>query len=73
MLPLFLVAIAADAPPPEQARFVPDRQALAVVRIVRPARISFEQPVAVEEGVLRTLTVRDLDGSLKTASLVEFY
>lgn len=56
--------------PPAGAKVAPERQARAVVRIVRPVRL---QDALREEGVLRSSVIRDEHGSDTPVSLIEFY
>jgi hypothetical protein len=67
---LLAVVLAGAASQPASAVY-PDRQARAVVRIVRPVKLRFD--VAPDEGVLRASRVRERDGSLSAARLIEFY
>jgi hypothetical protein len=57
-----------------QARVRQERQAQAVVRIVRPVRVRLNFNLAsTEESVLRSATVTDGGGTSRPASLIEFY
>lgn len=56
--------------PPPGAKVAPERQARAMVRIVRPVRL---EDALREEGVLRSSVVRDKQGSGTPLSLIEFY
>ena len=47
--------------------------AIATVRIVRAVEIRGERLEATEESVKRTTVVRDTDGTLRPATLIEFY
>lgn len=47
--------------------------ARATVRILRAAEIRIDRLAATEESILRRTSVRESDGSVRTASLVEFY
>ena len=68
---LLLAVIAADPPPVEPARAV--RRAQATVRIVRPARIALgAEPDTDVEAIVRQSQVRERDGALRPALLVEF-
>jgi hypothetical protein len=71
MLALFLAAVVAEAASRPPTTVYPDRQARAVVRIVRPAKLRFD--AAPDEGVVRFSKVRDGDGSVSAARLIEFY
>ena len=74
---MLLIALAAGlsaSSPAESAPLVPVRQAVAMVRVLRPARVELgegasggDQPAAVRETI-----IRDRDGSSKPAVLVEF-
>jgi len=70
MLSLLLAAALTEAPP--KAVAIPVQQARATVTIVRvsPVRFGFEPG---EFGRLRATKVRERDGTLRPASLVEFY
>ena len=46
---------------------------VAVVRIVRGAAIHVSEAKRFEGSVARDGTVRERDGSVRTASLIEFY
>ena len=73
MLPFLLLAVAADAPAAPAPRVSAAQPAQAVVRIVRGAAIRFSEAARFEESVAREATVRERDGSVRTASLIEFY
>lgn len=73
MLPLLLLAAAADAPNPPSPRLSAAQPAQAVVRIVRGAAIRFSKAERFEESLVREATVKERDGSVRTASLIEFY
>ena len=73
MLPFFLLAVAADAPAASSPRVSAAQPAQAVVRIVRGAAIRFSEAERFEEAVARKAAVRERDGSVRTASLIEFY
>jgi hypothetical protein len=73
MLPFFLLAAALDAPPGPSPRVSAAQPTQAVVRIVRGAEIRFSQVDRFEASVVREATVRERDGSVRTASLIEFY
>jgi hypothetical protein len=47
--------------------------ATATVRIVRAAEIRTDHLEATDESVKRTSVVREPDGTLRTATLIEFY
>jgi hypothetical protein len=65
-----LTAAALASPALQPAR--PARQAQAVVRIVRPARIHFGA-AKPSDAIVRSAQVRERDGSTRRASLTEFY
>ena len=73
MLPFFLLAAVADAPAAPQPGVSAGQPAQAVVRIVRGASIRFSAAERFEESVTREAIVREHDGSVRTASLIEFY
>ena len=73
MLLLFLSAAIADAPAETASRMSASQPAYATVRIVRGAEIRFSSETLLEESVKREATVRERDGSARTASLIEFY
>lgn len=65
---LFALLVAASAQPvPATA------PAVATARIVRAAEIRVDRLEATEESVKRTAIVREPDGSVRTATLIEFY
>ena len=47
--------------------------AVVTARIVRAAEIRVDRLEATEDSVKRTSIVREPDGSLRTATLIEFY
>ena len=73
MSPLFLLlavsAGTADVPSLVNA----SHNARATVRILKAAPIKFGSEMRIEASVQRETTVRERDGSVRTASLVEFY
>ncbi len=73
MLPFFLLAVTADAPAAPTPRVSAAQPAQAVVRIVRGAAIRFGEAPRFEDSLVREATVRERDGSVRTASLIEFY
>ena len=73
MLPFFVLAAVADAPAAPQPRVSAAQPAQAVVRIVRGAAIRFSNAERFEESLVREAMVRERDGSVRTASLIEFY
>ena len=72
MLPLFLAAALAQAPA-ETPRASATQPALAMVRIVRGTEIRFREATGLEASLTRQTNVRERDGTLSRASLVEFY
>jgi hypothetical protein len=72
MLPLFL-AVALAGAPAETTRVSAAQPALAMVRIVRGTEIRFQEQRRFEASLSRETNVRDRDGVLRRASLIEFY
>ena len=72
MLLAFLAA-ATSAPAMEPRPVAAETPARASVRILRAAVIRRDKLEATEESVKRTMSVRESDGTLRTASLIEFY
>jgi hypothetical protein len=70
MLFAFLAAASAIPAGPPVAAEAP---ATATVRIVRAAEIRRDRLEATEESVKRTAIVRESDGTVRTATLIEFY
>ena len=73
MLPLFLAAALADAPAETASRVPSAQPALAVVRIVRGTEIRFDEAKSFDASLTRQTNVRERDGTLRRASLIEFY
>jgi hypothetical protein len=73
MLPLFLAAALAEAPAETTARVSGAQPALAIVRIVRGTEIRFRERESLEASFSRETNLRERDGTLRPASLVEFY
>ena len=73
MFPLFLAAIAANASAEPAKHVAAAQPAQATVRIVRGAEIRFSEATGFDESIMRTALVRERDGSIQSASLVEFY
>ena len=69
---MLLLLIAAAAPLSPPAAVLPDRQARATVRIARPAVLRFAAIEQSEPRRLRSTQVRDHEGALLPARLVEF-
>ena len=72
MLPFFLLAVAAEAPAAPAPRVSAVQPAQAVVRIVRGAAIRFGEAERFDGSVARDATVSERDGSVRTASLIDF-
>ena len=73
MLPLILTVAVATAPTESAPRTAATASATATVRIVRGAEIRFSSLPKFEESIHRKALVRERDGSLQSASLIEFY
>ena len=73
MLPRFRAALAANASAEPAMQVVAAQPAQATVRIVRGAEIRFSETTGVDESIVRVALVRERDGSIRSASLVEFY
>ena len=73
MLPLFLAAALAQAPVETVQRVSAAQPALAMVRIVRATEIRFREATSYEASLTRQTNLRERDGTLQRASLVEFY
>ena len=73
MLPLFLAAALAQAPAHTSSRVSAARPAMAVVRIVRGTEIRFQERARFDASLSRQTKVRERDGTLHRASLIEFY
>ena len=73
MLTLILAAAVATAPAESAPRTAATASATATVRIVRGAEIRFASLPKSEESIQRRALVRERDGSLQSASLIEFY
>ena len=73
MLPLFLAAALAQAPAETPLRVAAAQPALAMVRIVRATEIRFGEAATFEASLKRETNVRERDGTLRRASLIEFY
>ena len=73
MLPIFLAAALAQAPAETATRASATQPALAMVRIVRGTEIRFREAIGFEASLTRQTNVRERDGTLRRASLVEFY
>ena len=73
MLSLLLIASVSAAPAEDRPRRTAVEPARAFVRIIRGAEIRFDSAMRFEESVRRETIVRERDGSLRSASLIEFY
>lgn len=73
MLPLFLAAALAGVPAETGTRASAAQPALAVVRIVRGTEIRFQKQRIFDASLSRETNVRERDGTLRRASLIEFY
>lgn len=73
MLPLFLAAALVEAPAETGSRVSAARPAMAVVRIVRGTEIRFQEAKSFDATLTRQANVREWDGTLRRASLIEFY
>ncbi|NUT01453.1 MAG: hypothetical protein HOP96_10795 [Sphingomonas sp.] len=73
MMLLVLAAALASPPAEMRARVSAATPATASVRIVRGAEIRLQSPARFDASVVRVATVRESDGAIRTASLIEFY
>ena len=73
MLTLIFAAALATAPPQGASATTATASAQATVRIVRGVEIRFASLARFEESIQRKGLVRERDGSLQSATLVEFY
>ena len=73
MLPLFLAVALAQAPAEIASRASAAQPAMAVVRIVRGTEIRFQEAKSFDASLSRETNVRERDGTLRRASLIEFY
>ena len=73
MLSLLVLATVAATPAEERPRTAAAEPARAVVRIIRGAEIRFGEETRLEESVRREAVVRERDGTVRPASLIEFY
>jgi hypothetical protein len=73
MLPLFLAVSLAGVPAETGTRVSAAQPALAVVRIVRGTEIRFQEHRRFEASLSRETNVREQDGALRRALLIEFY
>ena len=73
MLSVFLAAAVTTVPAEKASSKAATASAQALVRIVRGAEVRFGQSPRFEAAIPRKAVIRDLDGSTRTASLIEFY
>jgi hypothetical protein len=73
MLSLILAAAVASVPAEPGAPAAAREPAQATVIILRAVEFRVDRLAATEESVLRRTSVRERDGSVRTATLVEFY
>jgi hypothetical protein len=75
MLSLLLIASVSAAPAPTEdgPRTTAAEPARAFVRVIKGAEIRFGEAMRFEESVRRETIVRERDGSVRSASLIEFY
>ena len=73
MLSLLVLATITATPVEERPRTAAAEPARAVVRIIRGAEIRFGEEMRLEESVRREAVLRERDGTVRTASLIEFY
>jgi len=73
MSPLLLLLVASAEPAGPAASATAAQPARALVRIVRMTPIHFGEPRRLEGSVTRATKVRERDGEIRAASLIEFY
>jgi hypothetical protein len=73
MLTLVFAAVLAGAPAERPSPAAASASAQAVVRIVRGAEVRFGKGLQFEASIPRETTLRERDGSIRSASLIEFY
>jgi hypothetical protein len=73
MLALLLLATASGGPAEEARRPTAVEPVRAMVRILRGAEIRFSEKAHFDVSIRREAKVREPDGSLRPASLIEFY
>lgn len=73
MLTLLLAATVAGASAEKPSPTVASASAQAVVRIVRGTEVRFGKGLRFEASVPRETTLRERDGTVRNASLIEFY
>ena len=72
MLSLLIFASVAGAPAEQRPRTAALEPARATVRIIRGAEIRFGQQLRLEESIRRVASVREPDGTVRPATLIEF-
>jgi len=73
MLSLLVLASVTATPAEERPRAAAPEPVRAVVRIIRGAEIRFGEEIRFEESIRREAVVRERDGTIRQASLIEFY
>ena len=73
MSPLFLMLALSGSPAEVPAPVASEQSARATVRILQATPIRFGKEMRIEASLQRSTTVRERDGSVRAASLVEFY
>jgi hypothetical protein len=73
MLSLLIFASATAAQAEPRPRTAAAEPARATVRIIRGAEIRFGEQVRFEESIRREAPVRETDGTVRSATLIEFY
>ena len=73
MLTLIFAAAVAAVPPQGASPTAATTAAQATVRIVRGVEIRFASHPKFDESIQRKGMIRERDGSLQSASLIEFY
>jgi hypothetical protein len=68
-----LLALSAASPTGSSTAATARTPASASVRIVRGAEIRFTSATRVAESIRRKSAIRERDGSVRSASLIEFY
>jgi hypothetical protein len=73
MSPLFLMLAVSAGPVEAPLPVVAAQSARATVRIMQATPIRFGPETRIEASLQRSTTVRERDGSIRAASLIEFY
>jgi hypothetical protein len=73
MLSLLALALVTAIPAEDRPRTAAAEPAMAIVRIIRGAEIRFGEEMRFEESIRREAVVRERDGTVRSASLIEFY